>query len=126
MILRNKLTAVALGSALLGGSVGALVMRPAKTDETASTPAAQAAPAAAKSQLAASGTTEQPLVASNNEENAAFREGFTEGVRAAREEGLATADDSVAPKTAGVVVAQPVATRTRYVRARNGSGARRV
>ena len=123
MILRNKLTAVALGSALLGGSVGALVMRPAKNAETASAPAAQqqAAPVAG-SQLAAS-STQQPLVAAN-EENAAYREGFTEGVRAAREEGLATADDASAPKTAGVVVAQPVATRTRYVR--SGSSSRRV
>ena len=125
MILRSKLMPVALGAALLGGSVGALVMRPAKTNETASTPAAQqAAPATTGNSFAATGTA-QPLVASNDE-NAAYREGFTEGVRAAREEGLTAANVSVAPRTAGVVAARPVATRTRYVRSRSGSAERRV
>ena len=46
MILRNKLVPVALGAALLGGSVGAFVMRPTKPAETQVASAVRTAPSA--------------------------------------------------------------------------------
>ena len=83
MILRNKLVPVALGAALLGGSVGAFVMRPAKPAETQVASAVQTAPSAttpAKSFLPASSADAQTVAASNTD-NECYREGFAELVK---------------------------------------------
>jgi len=124
MILRNKLVPVALGAALLGGSVGAFVMRPAKPAETQVASAVQTAPAAtapAKNYLPASNADAQTVAASNTD-NECYREGFAEGFRAAREEGLEAASAVAAPARA----AYRPATRTRYVRARSAGNSRQV
>jgi hypothetical protein len=100
MLTNNKLLPVALVAALLGGSVGAFVMRPstkvADASQTA-VPAHNLAPAtsAATTEVAPAKTE----IASNelNEENEAFRDGFAEGVRAARGEGLT--DEAAATRT---------------------------
>jgi len=124
MILRNKLVPVALGAALLGGSVGAFVMRPAKPAETQVAAAVHTAPAAttpAKSFLPASNADAQ-TVAANNTDNECYREGFAEGFRAAREEGLETGAAVAGPTR---TVYRP-ATRTRYVRSRSAGSSRQV
>src|SRR3712207_5505351 len=108
MFLRNKLVPVALGAALLGGGVGAFVMRPS-SETTRTAAAVSTAPAAAPANRTASALPAQTLVASaqetaatqvpvadvnsaNSAENECFREGFAEGVRAAREQGLTNAN----------------------------------
>jgi hypothetical protein len=125
MILRNKLVPVALGAALLGGSVGAFVMRPAKPAETQVASAVHTAPAAttapAKNFLPAS-TADAQTVATSNTDNECYREGFAEGFRAAREEGLETGA-AVAPARAATTerVVYRSAPRTRVVRSRAGN-----
>ena len=91
---QNKLLPVALVAALLGGSVGAFVMRPsskttdaAASNLTTSAPAETVAPA--HSLTPATATTTETAANAVSDENDAYREGFTEGVRAAREEGVA-------------------------------------
>src|SRR3712207_1361147 len=92
----NKILPVALVAALLGGTVGALVMRPSKGE-----PAAQVA-GVTKSNLTTPAETqaktgdevlENELAAEtkdlSDEERAAFRDGFIEGARAAREAEIA-------------------------------------
>ena len=126
MILRNKLVPVALGAALLGGSVGAFVMRP-KTETTAETPRVASAAATVPAQNvvpAAAAETQTP--AADSAENAAFREGFAEGVRAAREEGLVGAGAPAAERTAVAAAPQQRvvyrnASRGRTVRSRAAS-----
>jgi len=125
MILRNKLVPVALGAALLGGSVGAFVMRPAKPAETQVASAVHTAPAAttpAKNFLPAS-TSDAQTVAASNTDNECYREGFAEGFRAAREEGLETGAAAVAAPTRTAYVPT---TRTRYVRSRSAGNSRQV
>ncbi len=129
MILQNKIIPVALGAALLGGSVGAFVMRPAKTNETASaqpvaTQTAATTTVPAQNFAAAATTEQQPLVASNTE-NVAFREGFAEGVRAAREDGLSATTASAPRVVTNERVVYRSAPRTRAARSR-GSSPRQV
>ncbi len=122
MFLKNKLIPVTLGAALLGGTVGAFVMRPAKPAETTTAQPTQAAPVApAQGLVAGAAETQAPAADANN---LAFREGFAEGVRAAREEGL-TAAEAPSRTTTERVVYRPV-TRTRYVRSRTASNSRQV
>ncbi len=144
MNIRNKLIPVALVAALLGGSVGAFVMRPsnnetaAKTELAPATNVATTAPAATAYRFA-SGTTaseqtapsvsDKELANFSEAEQEAYREGFADGVRAAREEGFFNGN-AVAPtasRTTERVVYQPV-SRTRVVRSSRGSNnaARRV
>jgi len=105
----NKILPVALVAALLGGTVGALVMRPSKTTQPET--AQNAVVAGTSTTKAADGN----LVASNElasdsrmtqAERDAFRDGFIEGIRMARENG-----DVVNTRT--VAAAAPVATATR-------------
>ena len=125
----NKILPVALIAALLGGSVGAFVMRPSKQAEPT---LAQATTPVTRSNFdATAGTTadrtalpvseNNDTVAANNlnltdGEMAAYRQGFDDGFKAARENG-ATSRNAVAPATR-------TATRTRY--ASNGGSSRRV
>lgn len=145
MNFRNKLIPVALVAALLGGSVGAFVMRPANNETAAKTDIAPAtattvAPASTAYRFASGTTTSeqstQPVAPSENEltnfsesEQAAYREGFADGVRAAREEGLFNGN-TVAPtasRTTERVVYQQAAPRTRVVRTRaSNNSPRRV
>ena len=138
MILRHKLVPVALGAALLGGSVGAFVMRPAKTAETQVASAVRTAPAAtapAKNFVPASSAdtsalpvSSQPASAANTD-NECYREGFAEGFRAAREEGLESASAVAAPtrtSTTERVVYRSAPQRTRYVRSRSAGNSRQV
>ncbi|HYN84743.1 MAG TPA: hypothetical protein VER32_05800 [Pyrinomonadaceae bacterium] len=145
MNFRNKLIPVALVAALLGGSVGAFVMRPANNEtaaksETAPALASNVAPASTAYRFASgtTSTTEQANVPAPTErelsnfseaEQAAYREGFADGVRAAREEGLFEGN-AVAPSTRRAperVVYRESAPRTRTVRSRaSNNGARRV
>src|ERR1044072_2009067 len=96
MTTTNKILPVALVAALLGGTVGAFVMRPSNNNP-------EIAKAEAPKQLVAGEATVNPadgqkdLVDSelNNEtknmtaeERAAFKDGFLEGVEAARESNL--------------------------------------
>lgn len=88
----NKILPVALVAALLGGSVGAFVMRPSKNAEAneVSTTKSLTPVAPAHNSLATTGT---PLtdaeraaldLANPSDERAAYREGFVEGVRTAQ------------------------------------------
>lgn len=100
MNLNNKVLPVALVAALLGGSAGAFIMRPVDTNDVAAANAAkQLAPVApTHSTLAVNpAATDQSLtglnqLASNDPsltgETSAYRQGFVEGVRVARDEGL--------------------------------------
>jgi hypothetical protein len=125
----NKILPVALVAALLGGTVGAFVMRPSNNNP-------EVARAEAPKPLVAGEATVNPADEQKNllenelndatknmtaEERVAFKDGFLEGVEAARESNLTTA----APATTTRVVnrAAPV-RRTRTV-ARN-SAPRRV
>jgi hypothetical protein len=119
MLTTNKVLPVALVAALLGGTVGALVMRPGKTAETAQTAPLVKNSAATngvqQTELAKLDNGDQ-LVASelanetnnlSDDEKAAYRDGFLEGVRAAR--------DSELTKTAAVgAAAAPAASRVVY------------
>jgi hypothetical protein len=131
MILRNKLVPVALGAALLGGSVGAFVMRPAKPAETQVASAVHTAPAAttpAKSFLPASSSADAQTVAASNTDNECYREGFAEGFRAAREEGLETGAVAAPTRAAAAerVVYRSAPQRTRVVRSRSAGNSRQV
>ena len=127
----NKILPVALVAALLGGTVGAFVMRPSKSTQPE---VAQAtAPAAPQTAVVAGTSTEKPAEAKDNElidselanetkgmseaEKAAFRDGFVEGIRTAREN-----TDVAATRTVTRTAYRP-ATRTRYV-ARNSAPSR--
>jgi hypothetical protein len=118
MTTTNKILPVALVAALLGGTVGAFVMRPSNNPEVAK--------AEAPKQLVAGEATvnpadEQKALLENelndatknmtDEERAAFKDGFLEGVEAARESNLTNA----APVTATRVVNTTPVRRTRTV-----------
>jgi hypothetical protein len=126
MTTTNKILPVALVAALLGGTVGAFVMRPSNNNP-------EIARATAPKPLVAGEATvnpgdEQKALLDNEladatknmteEERAAFKDGFLEGVEAARESNLTTA-----ATTTRVVSRAPV-TRTRTVSRR--SAPRRV
>ena len=128
----NKILPVALVAALLGGTVGALVMRPSKNTQPE---VAQAtAPVAPQTAVVAGTSTEKPADANalidselSNEtkgmseaEKAAFRDGFVEGIRTARDNKEVAS--SGATRTATRTAYRP-ATRTRYV-SRNSAPSR--
>lgn len=131
--LNNKVLPVALVAALLGGSVGAFVMRSSKGSSAASQPATNATTSvnqpAASATPADSTTSDQSLSADNTQakdqaertDEKAYRDGFIEGFRAAREESAAQGADS---QTAA---GRAPATRVVYRTARSGNtGSRRV
>ncbi len=131
----NKILPVALVAALLGGTVGAFVMRPSKSapaSETAQltksnlTTDAKATDAATQADANTLAENELNAETSNmtEAEKAAFREGFSEGVEAARETELtktSTVTRAAAP-AASRVVYQPARART----VRRASAPRRV
>ena len=123
MTTTNKILPVALVAALLGGTVGAFVMRPSNNNELAK---ATAEPA--KTNLVASETATNPADAEKTaldnelanetknmteEERAAFRDGFMEGVDAAR--GSKLTNTAVATPVATRVVTRNAPARTRTV-----------
>jgi hypothetical protein len=120
----NKVLPVALVAALLGGTVGGFVMHSSKsTPETAQTttqPAKTTDVAADKSAAKDQNALLDEEIAAqtknmSDEERAAFRDGFLQGVDAARDSQL---NSTRAATTSERVVYQPVTrtrTRTRYV-----------
>ncbi|HEX8128355.1 MAG TPA: hypothetical protein VF527_04580 [Pyrinomonadaceae bacterium] len=99
MNLQNKILPVALVAALLGGTVGALVMRPKTNDLNTATTASNLLPASTDANSrAATLRYNETLPATNNETPATlnvantnsdeecYRAGFTEGFAAARQE----------------------------------------
>jgi hypothetical protein len=120
----NKVLPVALVAALLGGTVGAFVMRDSKkTPEVAvASEQARANDITDKSADANKGVDQNALLDQEianetknmtDEERAAFRDGFGEGVQAARSNEL-TGTRTARSATTRNVVYRP-ATRTRYV-----------
>ena len=112
MTTTNKILPVALVAALLGGTVGAFVMRPSNDNPEVAKVEAPKALVAGQA-IANPADDQKNLLDSelNNEtknmseeERAAFKDGFLEGVEAARESNLTTA-------TAAAAAAAPVATR---------------
>ena len=116
----NKILPVALVAALLGGTVGAFVMRPNNN-------APEIAKAEAPKPLVAGQATVNPADEQKNlldneladatknmteEERAAFMDGFLEGVDAARQANLTAA--APAATTTRVVTRAPARTRTVY------------
>jgi hypothetical protein len=128
MTTSNKILPVALVAALLGGTVGAFVMRPGNNNNTEVAKAEVPKPLVA-GQAAVNPADEQKNLLDNElenetknmteEERAAFKDGFLEGVEAAREANLTTA--APAATTTRVVNAAP-ARRT----VRRASAPRRV
>ncbi|HEX7316998.1 MAG TPA: hypothetical protein VF297_24065 [Pyrinomonadaceae bacterium] len=115
MTTTNKILPVALVAALLGGTVGAFVMRPSNNGPEI------AKVEAPKSLVAGEATTVNPADEQKNmlenelnnetknmteEERAAFKDGFLEGVEAARESNL-TAAAPAAVRTTRVVNTAP-------------------
>jgi hypothetical protein len=132
MTTTNKILPVALVAALLGGSVGAFVMRPSRqvetTDETRVT-----SPATVSRNLAsnsdASGevlnVADKSEVASSEaglsaDERDCYRDGFNDGIKAARENrsNVSTVTRYAPAPAASRVVYRPAA-RTRYARSNN-------
>jgi len=135
MTTSNKILPVALVAALLGGTVGAFVMRPSNnTPEVAKATAEPVRTNLVAGQTATNPADEQKNLLDNElatetqnmsaEEREAFRDGFLEGVEAARATNLATAGAVAAAPAATRVVNRRAATRTRTV-SRN-SAPRRV
>lgn len=140
MITGNKILPVALVAALLGGSVGAFVMRPAKTNEatqtSATTPLATNAPVsnltAADQSLDSNTEANAQLSALDTpEERTAYREGFEDGLRAAQEDQAETrttsnrlTSQSVAPAATRVVYRD--SSRNRRTRSTRASNSRQV
>jgi hypothetical protein len=124
MTTTNKILPVALVAALLGGTVGAFVMRPSSNNPEV----AKATAEPAKTNLVAGETATNPADAEKTaldnelanetknmteEERAAFRDGFMEGVDAARDSKLTNA--AAAPAATRVVTrTAPARTRTVY------------
>lgn len=143
MTMNNKILPIALVAALLGGSVGAFVMRPSNNAETADNNRVTAPATTTSRNLAStSNAADEALPAADNNEIAAnvgnpadednftsgerdaYRDGFNDGIKAARETRATTRTvtrNSVAPAATRVVY-RP-ATRTRTVRS---SDSRRV
>ena len=130
MTTSNKILPVALVAALLGGTVGAFVMRP--SNNTPEVAKAEAPKPLVAGQAVVNPADEQKNLLENEladetknmteEERAAFKDGFLEGVEAAREANLTTA--AAAAPVATRVVNRSSARRSRTV-ARN-SAPRRV
>ena len=111
----NKILPVALVAALLGGTVGAFVMRPSNNPEVAKLEAPK--PLVAGQATTVNPADEQKNLLENElndetknmseDERAAFKDGFMEGVEAAREANLTTAA-AAAPVATRVVNRAPV------------------
>lgn len=117
MTLQNKILPVALVAALLGGGVGAFVTRSTSSQPatTASTTATQPSAATTATEATTPATAEQAKLNTTTEDQAAFRDGFAEGYRAAN----GASDSAVAPTaTARRAAATPVVYRTSGRRAR--------
>src|SRR5215210_3613611 len=121
MTTSNKILPVALVAALLGGTVGAFVMRPSNNSpEVAKATAAPERTSLVAGETATNPADEQKAALENElanetknmteEERAAFRDGFMEGVEAARGSNLTNAS---AVPAATRVVNRSAATRTR-------------
>ena len=118
MTTTNKILPVALVAALLGGTVGAFVMRPSNNTEVAKAEAPK--PLVAGEATTVNPSDEQKALLDKEladetknmteEERAAFKDGFMEGVDAARESNLTTA--ASATTTRIVNRAAPARTRT--------------
>jgi hypothetical protein len=119
MTTTNKIMPVALVAALLGGTVGAFVMRPSNNTEVAKAEAPK--PLVAGEATTVNPADEQKALLDKEladetknmteEERAAFKDGFMEGVDAARDSNLTTA----APATTTRVVNRAApARRTAY------------
>ena len=132
MTTTNKILPVALVAALLGGTVGAFVMRP--SNNTPEIAKAEAPKPLVAGQATVNPADEQKNLLENElnnetkdmteEERAAFKDGFLEGVEAARESNLTTAAAAPAATTTRVVNRAAPVRRARTV-ARN-SAPRRV
>src|SRR5687767_14146796 len=134
----NKILPVALVAALLGGTVGAFVMRPSKSanaPETAQLTKSNLTTDAKP--LNAEATQVNPNELAENElnaetsnmteaEKAAFRDGFSEGVEAARETEMTktSAATRAAAAPAASRVVYRAAPRTRTVRRANNTSRR--
>jgi hypothetical protein len=116
----NKILPVALVAALLGGTVGAFVMRP--NNNTPEVAKAEVPKPLVAGESAVNPADEQKNLLENElndqtknmteEERAAFRDGFMEGVEAARESNLTTARTVAAAPVATRVVNRSSARRT--------------
>jgi len=128
----NKVLPVALVAALLGGTVGAFVMRPSTTTTTTTPDTAQTTVQPLRTNALAAGATaaandqsdlDSQIAAEtqnmSEDQKVAFREGFLEGIQAARD--LQTNGTRTVTRTA-YVPSNRVAYRTRYA----GSAPRRV
>jgi hypothetical protein len=128
MNLQNKILPVALVAALLGGTVGALVMRPKTNDLNTAATTSNLLPTDTNSQ-AATLRYNETLPATNNEtpttlnvantsnDDECYRAGFTEGFAAARNEKALRANNlSNATTTDRVVYRNAPVSRTRVVR----------
>jgi hypothetical protein len=126
----NKILPVALVAALLGGTVGAFVMRPSNNTEVARAEAPK--PLVAGEATTVNPADEQKALLDKEladetkdmteEERAAFKDGFMEGVDAARDSNLTNATPAAAT-TRVVNRAAPARTRTVY---RSSAAPRRV
>ena len=118
MTTSNKILPVALVAALLGGTVGAFVMRPSNNTEVAK---AEAPKPLVAGQAAVNPADEQKNLLDNEladqtknmseEEREAFKDGFLEGVEAAREANLTAAATTVAAAPAATRVVQRTSAR---------------
>ena len=128
MNLQNKILPVALVAALLGGTVGALVMRPKTNDLNTAATTSSLLPTDTNSQ-AATLRYNETLPATNNEtpatlnvanttnDDECYRAGFTEGFAAARNDKTLRANNlSNATTTERVVYRNAPVSRTRVVR----------
>ncbi len=136
MNLQTKILPVALVAALLGGTVGALVMRPKPVDANTAT-TSNLLPASSQTTDAASLRDNETFPATNNETQAtldaanasgdpeAYRAGFNDGFETARDNKAATASNvSNGTRTNEPVVYRNAPARTRTVR--NSAGSRQA
>jgi len=132
MNLQNKILPVALVAALLGGTVGALVMRPKTNDLNAAATTSNLLPVSTDTNSRAATlryndalpatnneTRETLNVANTNSDEECYRAGFTEGFAAAREEktrNVRASNLSNATTTDRVVYRDAPVRRTRVAR----------
>jgi len=119
MIMTNKLLPVALIAALVGGSVGALVMHSRNQPATSAENLPQDATVASRAHTGSDQSI--PAEFNSSEQQSAYKVGFADGFRAA--EGGAVGSSSLVP---AAVVSQPAPVVYRNVRQRYASSARPV
>ena len=122
MTTTNKILPVALVAALLGGTVGAFVMRPSNNSPEIAKAEAPKQLVAGEATTAANPADDQKKMLEDelsnetrnmsDEERAAFKDGFLEGVEAARQTNLSEANRAA---TTTRVVNRTVPARTRTV-----------